>query len=54
MPETPIPVQHAEMIAMIRTCAANAPESLEMWIQNALTAYEESGAWQFDDLDAYE
>ncbi len=54
MPETPIPAQHAEMIAMIRTCAANSPESLEKWIQNALTAYEQSGAWQTDDLSLYE
>lgn len=51
-PATRIPDQHAEMIAMLRTCAANSPESLRECVERALADYEASGAWQ-NDVDPY-
>jgi hypothetical protein len=51
---TRLPDQHAEIVAMLRTYAANAPESLQECIDKALDDYQESGAWEADDLSLYE
>lgn len=49
-----LPDEHAEIIAMLRTYAANSPDSLREHVDKALDEYEASGAWQSDDLSAYE
>ncbi len=46
-----IPPQHADIIAMLRTYAANAPETLREHLDNSLDDYETSGAWQSDVSD---
>lgn len=49
-----LPAPHAESIEMLRTYAANAPESLREAIDRALDEYRESGAWRSDDPSLYE
>jgi hypothetical protein len=51
---TQLPALHSEMIDAIRPYIENSPDSLREHLDKALADYIESGAWQADDLSAYE